>query len=123
MCRSVKAAETRALDDGLDDAVHIARILREIYSGSINLKHPDQIPVVAKIDSKSLWENLFNTRQCEEKLLRNTIAGIKESMEVGLVSAIEWVATDKQLADCMTKKGTIRQSDWLLEVAETNQIN
>ena len=122
ICRSVKAAETRSLDDGLDDAIHIARILKEVYTGSIDLKAPEQLPVVAMIDSKSLWENLYNTRQCEEKLLRNTIAGIKESMEVGLVSAIEWVSTDNQLADCLTKKGTVLKSDWLLEVAETNRI-
>ena len=74
------------------------------------------------IDSKSLWENIYNTRQCEEKLLRNTIAGIKESMEMGQISAIEWVSTENQLADCMTKKGTISKSDWLLGVAATNQI-
>ena len=36
ICRSVKAAETRSLDDGLDDAIHIARILRESYSCSID---------------------------------------------------------------------------------------
>ena len=82
VCRSVKSAETRALEDGLDDAVHTARLLHETYEGKIDLKKPKQIPVTAKTDSKSLWESLHNSRQCEEKLLRNTIAGIKELIEL-----------------------------------------
>ena len=38
VCRSVKSAETRALEDGLDDAVHTARLVFETYKGRINLK-------------------------------------------------------------------------------------
>ena len=122
VCRSVKTAETRALEDGIDEAVNTARIVSEVYSGEINLKNPKQLPVVAKIDNKSLWENLHNSRQCEEKLLRNTIAGLKELMELGIVSAVDWVPTDVQLADCMTKKGTDKKADWLLAVARTNRL-
>ena len=46
VCRSVKTAETRALED-----VNAARIVSEVYSGDINLKNPKQLPVVAKIVS------------------------------------------------------------------------
>ena len=105
VCRSVKAAETRALEDGLDDAINTARIFREVYSVSINLKEPAQIPVFGYTDCKSLWESLHSTKQCEEKLLRNSIASMKELLELGLVSEIQWVSTKHQLADCMTKKG------------------
>ena len=122
VCRSVKSAETRSLDDGLDDAVHMARIIKEVYLGSIDLKNPDQIPVTAKTDSKSLWENLNNTRQCEEKMLRCTIAGIKELVSLGFVSEIGWVSTEKQLADCLTKKGSANKADWLLTVARNNEL-
>ena len=122
VCRSVKSAETRSLDDGLDDAIHMARIIKEVYLGSIDLKNPDQIPVTAKTDSKSLWENLNNTRQCEEKMLRCTIAGIKELVSLGFVSEIGWVSTEKQLADCLTKKGSAIKADWLLTVARNNEL-
>ena len=74
VCTSVKSAETRALEDGLDEAVNTARIIRQVYLGKIDLNNPKQIPVVRKIDNKSLWENLHNTMQCEEKLLRNTVS-------------------------------------------------
>ena len=120
VCRSVKSAETRALEDGLDDAVHTARLVFETYKGRINLKKPEQIPVVAKTDSKSLWESVYNSRQCEEKMLRNTIAGIKQLIDLNMLESLEWVSTVDQLADCLTKKGNKNKADWLLQVASDN---
>ena len=86
----------RGLDVGLDDALHIARILKEAYLGKIDLNNSEQVPVIAKIDSKSVWENLHNTKQCEEKLLRNTIAAILELMKLGFVKSVDWVSTHDQ---------------------------
>ena len=43
VCRSVKTAETRALEDGIDEAVNTARIVSEVYSGEINLKNPNSL--------------------------------------------------------------------------------
>ena len=118
VCRSVKGAKTRALEDALDEAVNIARLIKEIYSGQINLKNPEQIPVEAITDCKSLWESINNTKQCEEKLLRNSIAGIMELISLDMLKSVSWVPTDLQLADCMTKKG--KNADWLLNVASNN---
>ena len=122
VCRSVKTAETRALDDAIDDGVHVARIIKEIYSGKVDLKKPSQIPVVAFTDSKGLWESVHNSRQCEEKLLRNTIASLKELLQDGMVRSIEWVPTKQQLADCMTKKGSKDKANWLLEIGSNNKM-
>ena len=120
VCRSVKAAETRALEDAIDEAVNTARLIKEIYSGIIDLKNPAQIPVEAVTDCKSLWESIHNSKQCEEKILRNSIAGIKELISLDMVKSVKWVPTDQQLADCMTKKG--KKADWLLNVASTNEL-
>ena len=122
ICRSAKAAETRALDDGIDDAINIARIIREIFTGSIDLKEPNQIPVYALIDSKSVWENLHSTKQCEEKLLRNTIASLKELLDLGYVKSIDWVSTELQLADCLTKLGSESKSRRLMAIFSDNRI-
>ena len=54
ICRSVKGAETRALENGLDEAVHYARMVHEIYSGRVDLRQPQQLKVQAKTDNKSL---------------------------------------------------------------------
>ena len=43
VCRSVKAAETRALENAIDEAVNTARVIKEIYSGQINSRNPEQI--------------------------------------------------------------------------------
>ena len=120
VCRSVKSAETRALEEALDDGVNIARLVAEIYNGKINLKEPAQLPVEAFTDSKSLWESLHNTRQCEEKILRNSIAGMKELFDLKMVKDVNWVPTQKQLADCMTKQG--KNAGWLLSVGSRNNL-
>ena len=120
VCRSAKAAETRALDDAVDDAINTARLCREIYDGNVNLKSLNQIPVVALTDSNSIWDSIHNTRQCEEKLLCNSVAGLKESIELKMVQDIDWVPTAKQLADSLTKKG--KHSKWLLNVASCNKL-
>ena len=93
VCRSVKSAETRALEEAVDDGINIARVISEVYKGNINLKEPEQIPVIAFTDSKSLWESLHNTRQCEEKLLRNSIAAMKELIALNMMDDVLWVPT------------------------------
>ena len=120
VCRSVKAAETRALENAIDDAVNTARVIKEIYTGKINLRNPEQIPVDAFTDSKSLWESIHNSRQCEEKMLRNCIANIKEMKQLGYLRSVTWVPTNKQLADCMTKQN--KKADWLLSVSTSNKL-
>ena len=120
ICRSVKGAETRALESGLDEAVHFARMVKEIYSGRVNLKHPQQIVVKALTDNKGLWENLHNTRPCEEKLLRNSVALIKEMMVNSEVKEIKWIETSKMLADVLTKKSG--GGNWVKEVVSRNVI-
>ena len=120
ICRSVKAAETRSLEDGLDEAVHFARMVAEIYDGKVDLKHPEQIPVEAKTDNKGLWENLNNSRPCEEKLLRNSVALIKEMLEKGEVSTVDWVKTSDMLADILTKKGG--DGIWIKSVLSHNIV-
>ena len=75
---------------------------------------------MAKTDRKSLWESVNNSRQCEEKMLRNTIAGIKQLMELKMLDSLEWVSTFDQPADCLTKKGNKSKADWLLQIASEN---
>jgi hypothetical protein len=120
ICRSVKGAETRALENGLDEAVHYARMIKEIFEGEVNLKKPKQINVEALTDNKGLWENLHNTRQCDEKLLRNSVALMKEMLENKEVEKIEWVDTTKMLADILTKRNG--NGAWIKSVISKNVV-
>ena len=95
-------------------------MFQEIYEGKVNLKTPTQIPVMAFTDNKSLWENLHNTRQCEEKLLRNSIALVKEMVERAEVQNVAWVDTNEMLADTLTKKGG--NAWWIKSVIENNKL-
>ena len=95
-------------------------MVQEIYSGRVNLKHPQQIVVQALTDNKGLWENLHNTRPCEEKLLRNSVALIKEMMDNSEVKQIHWIETSKMLADVLTKKSG--GGNWIKEVVSRNII-
>ena len=116
----MKGAETRALENGLDESIHFARMFTEIYEGAVNLRSPKQIPVRAATDNKSLWENLNNTRQCDEKLLRNSIALVKEMVERNEVETVDWVETSDMLADALTKKGG--NSGWIKSVIKKNEL-
>jgi hypothetical protein len=109
------------LEEAIDDGVNVARLLVEVYTGLVNLKDLKQIPVEALTDSKSVWESLHNTRQCEEKLLSNSIAGMKELIEQKMVKDVSWVPTLQQLTYCITKGG--KNSDWLLRVASKNRLD
>ena len=120
ICRSIKGAETRSLENGLDEAIHFARMVEEIYIGKVDLKNPAQIDVEAMTDNQGLWENLNNTRQCDEKLLRNSIALMKEMVENSEVKKIEWVETAKMLADVLTKKGG--NGNWIKQVISRNVV-
>ena len=84
------------------------------------MKHPKQIAVKALTDNKGLWENLHNTRQCEEKLLRNSVALMKEMMENKEVNEVEWVETANMLADVLTKKSGVGK--WIKNVISKNVI-
>ena len=84
------------------------------------MKTPKQIDVEAATDNKGLWENLHNTRQCDEKLLRNSVALIKEMMEKSEVKEVRWVETSLMLADILTKKNG--NGSWIKKVVSTNNV-
>ena len=64
--------------------------------------------------------NLHNTRPCEEKLLRNSVALMKEMVDKSEVKTIKWVETSKMLADVLTKK--TGGGKWIKHVISRNVI-
>ena len=101
VCKSVKSAETRSLERGLEDGIFLARMIKEIYSGKVC---EDQIAIEAKIDSKTLFDSLYSSKQVDEKTIRHLVAWIKQQMEDGVVKKIDWVSSSEQLADVFTKR-------------------
>ena len=97
--KSTTAAEALALAEGLENAVFLQSMLYELLS-----KH---VPIVGFTDSRNLaiTVNSIKHPSIVEKRLRLDIASIKEMIETGVIESIQWVTTDKQLADLLTKKG------------------
>ena len=76
VCKSVKTAETRALENGMEKAIGIARMIGEIkigkkYRGSQSIP---TLPIHCITDSKTLHESIYSTKQIQEVSITNLIA-------------------------------------------------
>ena len=117
VCDSTKTAETLAADKTLDDAIYLARIVREIYTGQKSMK---QIPVEMYTDSKPLFESIYSTKQVDRKSIRHVIHMMKDSITRGEVQRFHWIDTKKMLADVFTKDSA--NSDLIKKVLEEGSL-
>ena len=106
VCKSAKAAETRALDICADEAIFIARVLNEMLTGKKGQSKEKQMRVIIKCDSMGLKETLNSTHQIEEKMLRPVVQNIKDLLTRGFIESVTWVPTEVCQADLLTKKGS-----------------
>jgi len=98
--KSTSEAEALALLEGLENALYLREILAEILSCK-----KDDIPIKAYVDSRNVNEAIHSTKLIVEKRLRIDIANIKQMLKEREIDEINWVSTDKQLADTLTKRG------------------
>ena len=111
--RSTLAGETLAMADGIDTGVFLSTLYGELSR--------NKNPVLKCItDCNSLHDAIYSNKFVTEKRLRLEISGIKEMTERGTVTNVQWVNTEKQLADCLTKKGA--SSKRLLKVFESGTL-
>ena len=118
VCKSVKSAETRSLDLGMEDGIFLAKILKELYFGSSS---KFAFPIDMKIDSKTLFDSINSSKQVEEKTIRHIIAWIKQQLQSKTISTINWVSSCNMLADILTKKNV--NSDILFSVVTNGQLD
>ena len=102
VCKSAKSAETRSADKCIEDAVYIARCLKELISGE---RGWSQFEVDVRTDSKSLIDSIDSSRQIDDKLLRPTIKWMKQMLDGKHVRTIRWVDGTSCIADILTKPG------------------
>ena len=118
VCKSVKTAETRSLEKGLEDAIYLARMLKEIYTGKMGDQH---IPVEAKTDSKTLYDTLKSTKQVEEKSICHLVAWIKQQIEENVIQKVTWVPNKEMVADVFTKAGI--RTDLILSIISGGKLH
>ena len=99
--KSTLSAETLSMVDSLDEAIYLGTMLSQIYFKA----EKNNIPIVCFTDNKSLYDSIHSTKLISEKRLRIDIASIQEMLSDGSVQAINWISTDLQYADCLTKRG------------------
>ena len=109
--RSTLAAETMALQEGLEEAMYIRSLIFE-------LKHVE-VPIVGYVDNKSLVEAVHSTKQVNDRRLRIDIGAIKEVLGRE-VKQIRWIHGSSQLANCLTKRGA--SGTTLIKVLQDGQL-
>ena len=118
VCDSTKTAETLSMDKCCDDAIYMARMIQEIYSGKPSLK---QIPVVLFTDSKPLFESIYSTKQVDRKTVRHIIQMMKDSVSRGEVQTFKWIETKAMIADVFTKESA--PTELIKEVLDQGRLN
>ena len=129
--RSTLAAETTAMVDVLDVGYYLSYCLSEIIHTSLKSEQTvssragfcidSLIPILAFTDNESLYRNAYSTTMVNEHRLRIDIAIVKQMLEKRELDGINWVSTDKQLADCLTKAGADPAK--LMCALETGRVN
>ena len=95
--RSTLTAETQAAAEAVDTAFVIRKCLEEI----LGIVMPT---IKLFVDNKSLHDAAKTTNLLDEKRLHVEMNALREMVDNKTIQ-IEWISTDKQLADVLTKHG------------------
>ena len=109
---STKAAETRSMTKVVDDTLCLAR--------QISLMMNTRVETRMFTDSRPLLESLGSSGQVEEKLLRQSVAALKQNLEDAEVDRFSWIPGTEIVADIFTKQGSVRKS--LEEIVTWNEF-
>ena len=96
--KSPLASEVSAIADAADAGHLVAEMIKELYKLQKTPK------IVLFTDSKSLKQNLESTHVINDPRLRVDMARLKQMLDRDEI-AINWVPSQQQLADSLTKKG------------------
>ena len=100
----------------VDMAYYLGYILSQVlYNADTNV-----IPIELVVDSYSLYENVYSTKNVTEKRLRIDLAILKQMIHEGDLK-IMWTDSKGQLADVLTKRGV--NSFKLMKAFEIRSLN
>ena len=101
VARSTLTAESLAAIEAVDNAILIKAAVEEVLGRHIP-------PICALVDNKSLAEVVKTTNVPAEKRLIIDLGALREMIEQKTL-ILEWVPTEKQLADVLTKQGASKE--------------
>ena len=122
VAEDIKSAETLSLETAVDDAIHLADMINEIFNASDSSRSEDmRIPLIINDDSKSLIDSLYSTKKVKKKTMRVVISSLQQHMKTGRIKQINHVNSKQQLADVFTKKGV--STDFILDTVTSGVLD
>ena len=115
--KSSLTAENFALSDGVDSPYYISTLFAEIMYGNTDIH---KLPIEAYVDDKNLIDALKSTKFVTDKRLPIDISTVEEMISNKQIKKVEWIPTNKQLANCLTKQGFT--SDELLLTLQNGKL-
>ena len=112
--KSTLSAETMAAMEGGEYCFMLKTMLKEILDEKLDL------PIYAFTDSKSLKDSVYSTKTLSDKRLKVDICVIRDYLRKKEIKEVCWIATEKQLADSLTKAGA--NSAKLLAVLNSSRL-
>ena len=97
--KSTMAAEGQAMTEGADESFAINGFIKEL------LQTESVLPIYVRTDNNSLAQTVYSTKQISDKRFQMDVSVLREMLEKGELMKVEWVTSELQLADCLTKKG------------------
>jgi hypothetical protein len=110
--RSTLAAEVLSLQEGLEEALNLKVMLKELLDCDVKIH--------AYIDNQSTIDSVNSTKMVKDKRLLRDIAAIRQELNEHIVESLTWVPDRNQLANCLTKRGASNVS--LLAVLHTGML-
>ena len=110
VCHSPKDAETKNMVTVVDLTRHAANQIGQMLFGSEGKEEQKEsidgmkIPVKVFTDSLATLESIASTHQVERRLMRSSIADLKQKLEQNEVNSYGWIQDDEMVADILTKE-------------------
>ena len=105
--RSTLASEALALADGVDCVISIAMLLNELLFDKYNA---NKIPIKCYVDNNDLYQAIYSEKHVTERRLRIELNSLKQLIHSGEITTINWVQTNDQIANVLTKNGASGQN-------------
>ena len=93
------ASETLIQVEAAEAAFWLSNLLSELYCQNTAVK------IHCYTDSRQLYEAVNSLKPIVDRRLRIDLSILKEMLERKEISEIRWIDSQKQLANCLTKKG------------------
>ena len=111
VAKSMMTVESLPLVDAVEAYFWLSTLFVEICSTA---EKSAVLPLNCYIDSKQLHEVLYSVRPVLDKRLRVEIGILHEMLEKKEINSVNWICSEKQLTNCLTKRET--SCDSLLNV-------